>query len=172
MRAAVLSNSFNTPPQFIMTDPLPMILIIGVGSIGEHHLRCFQQTGRVSVSICETNAKLRQSIASRYHVEQAFSDLDEALVQPFHAAVIATPASSHIPIALKAAQNGIHLLIEKPLSTSLESVDRLAALAEANQLAIARQRRERRKGAAGAEGPASSRDGDQSPRCLCSGGRL
>src|SRR5688572_21673015 len=120
-----------------MTDSPLEVLIIGVGSIGKRHLRCFQQTGRVRSSICETNAELRQSIADRYDVERAYRDLDAALAHPFHAAVVATPASSHIPIALKAAERGIHLLIEKPLSTSLESVDLLAATVEANRLKVA-----------------------------------
>jgi len=120
-----------------MKNSLPAILIIGVGSIGERHLRCFQQTGRVRVSICETNAELRQSVASRYGVESAYGDLDAALAHQFQAAVVATPAATHLPIALKAAQRGLHLLIEKPLSTSSDFVDLLAATAESHQLTVA-----------------------------------
>ena len=33
-------------------------LIIGCGSIGERHLRCFQKTGRSSVIACDTNPAL------------------------------------------------------------------------------------------------------------------
>ncbi len=34
------------------------LLIVGVGSIGLRHLRCFQATGRVRLSICEPDAAL------------------------------------------------------------------------------------------------------------------
>ncbi len=39
-------------------------LIIGTGSIGERHLRCFQKSGLYSVSACEPNDTLRQEIAT------------------------------------------------------------------------------------------------------------
>ena len=45
-----------------MTSPLS-ILVIGVGSIGERHLRCFQATGRAEVSFVEINESLRATIA-------------------------------------------------------------------------------------------------------------
>jgi predicted dehydrogenase len=39
--------------------------------------------------------------------------------------VIATPAPLHVPIATQLAKTGTHVLIEKPLSTSLDGIDRL-----------------------------------------------
>jgi predicted dehydrogenase len=99
------------------------ILVIGVGSIGERHLRCFQQTDRAEVSLCEINPQLRGQIAERYSVEHAYADLDSALAGDHQAAVICTPAHLHIPMANQLAQRGVHLFIEKPLSTSLDGID-------------------------------------------------
>ena len=42
------------------------LLVVGLGSIGERHLRCFAATGRACVSLCELNAELRLAIAERY----------------------------------------------------------------------------------------------------------
>ena len=98
-------------------------LIVGVGSIGESHLRCFQATGRVDLSICEIDNVLRQRIAGRYSVERVYPDLETALAHSHDAAVIATPAHLHIPMAIRLAEAGMHLLIEKPLSTGLDRVD-------------------------------------------------
>ena len=50
------------------------------------------------------------------------------------AAVIATPAQLHIPIARKLAEAGAHLLIEKPLSTSVEGVAELMATVRERKL--------------------------------------
>lgn len=109
------------------------ILIVGVGSIGERHLRCFQSTGRVNISLCELNPVLRKTIAERYGVTNTFDDFNRALKSKPDAAVICTPAHLHIPMAIKAAQNGIHLLIEKPLSTTLDNVDALCGESEKNK---------------------------------------
>jgi len=112
------------------------VLVIGVGSIGERHLRCFQRTGRCQLGFCEPNESLRSTIAARYGIETPTADLESALSSDqYTAAVIATPAQLHVPIAIRLAEQGIHLLIEKPLSTSLEGVDRLASLVAENSIA-------------------------------------
>jgi predicted dehydrogenase len=108
------------------------VLIIGVGSIGERHLRCFQSTGRASLSFCETNEALRARIADRYGVQTHFGTLDEALdhgSNRFDAAVVATPAHLHIPMARQLVAAGIHAFIEKPLSLTTDGIDELDQVA-------------------------------------------
>ncbi len=109
----------------------PRILILGAGSIGERHLRCFQQTGQCAVAICEINEALRAEVSHRYSCE-AFSGLDAALESgAFAAAVICTPAHTHIPLARQCVAAGWHVLIEKPLSVGMEGIRELATEAEA-----------------------------------------
>lgn len=115
---------------------VPHLLIIGVGSIGERHVRCFQATGRCRVSIVEINPALRQSIAERYGVP-SFASLEEAMAAKPTAAVVAVPAHLHLPIAQQLAEAGVHLLIEKPLSTSLRGVNELRELVAREQLVCA-----------------------------------
>lgn len=103
------------------------ILIIGTGSIGERHLRCFQSTGRCRVTACEPSAVLREKITTHYGCD-AHASLEEALAAgPWDAAVICTPANTHIPIARTCLSAGIAVLIEKPLAVSLDGLDALAA---------------------------------------------
>jgi predicted dehydrogenase len=103
------------------------ILVIGVGSIGERHLRCFLNTGRAKVSFVETNADLREMIANRYPDAEVIAELNEAANAGITAAVVATPAPSHVPLALEMVARGIHVLIEKPLSVSFDGIDALSA---------------------------------------------
>ena len=127
-----------------MSDP-QHVLIIGVGSIGERHLRCFQATGRAEVSFVEINDVLRATISERYDV-RGFTDLETALAgganvpdQPTRrvtAAVIATPANRHLEIAIRLADAGIHLLIEKPLSTSTDGANQLARMVSQRGLVV------------------------------------
>jgi predicted dehydrogenase len=101
------------------------VLIIGCGSIGERHLRCFQKTGRCSVTACDANASILQKVAEKYTVPGT-PDWQAALASgKYTAFVICTPAPLHLPMAIKALKSGVHVLIEKPLSHSLQDVDEL-----------------------------------------------
>ena len=104
------------------------VLVIGVGSIGERHVRCFLATGRAEVSIVETNESLAGDVARRYGV-QRFRDIETALSQRPTAAVIATPAPWHVPQATTLVIADLNVLIEKPLSISLDGVSALCELA-------------------------------------------
>lgn len=116
----------------------PSVLIIGCGSIGERHLRCFQTTGRVQVTACEANPALLQRMADTYKVP-VIGDWQSALKNKFDVVVICTPAQFHIPMAIQALLAGSHVLLEKPLSHSLKGVDDLfqARDRSGRQLAIA-----------------------------------
>ncbi len=127
------------------TDPTPerdtqppsaprfRIAVIGTGSIGERHLRCFAATGRAEVIACEPNAELGQTIAARYDCPW-FPTVEEALAkgERIDAAILCIPAHLHIPIAHRCVEAGLHLLIEKPLSVSQEGIDALQQAAGAH----------------------------------------
>jgi predicted dehydrogenase len=108
------------------------VLIIGCGSIGERHLRCFQKTGRANVTACDANPTLLATLASTYGV-RTHQDWRAALAaQPFDAVVICTPAHLHVAMATEILQGGRHVLIEKPLSQSLAGVAELQRIQAAS----------------------------------------
>ncbi len=116
-------------------ETAPHVLVIGTGSIGERHTRCFLTTGRAEVSICETNDEVRSRVQDLYDLRAAHADLDTALSNPSgppDIAVICTPAHLHVGMATRLLEAGIAVLCEKPLSTSLEGTRRLAELARAD----------------------------------------
>ncbi len=105
--------------------PPHSLLVIGCGSIGERHLRCFLGTGRAGVIGCDTSAALLQRMADTYGVATR-TDWEAAVAEPgIQGVVICTPAPWHVPMALRALREGKHVLIEKPLSHSLQDVDAL-----------------------------------------------
>jgi predicted dehydrogenase len=108
-----------------MTQERFKTLVVGVGSIGERHVRCFLATDRTDVAICEPNEQLRTQIAKRYCISESYSTFEESLEYPFDLAVIATPPQLHIPQAIDLARHGVNLLIEKPLSLSCDGLDEL-----------------------------------------------
>jgi len=109
----------------VMSSTKSAVLVIGVGSIGARHVECFQKTGDVRVSICEIDDAQRERVRNQFAIERVYADVNAALAEPHDAVVIATPAQWHIPIAQQAAEAGLHLLIEKPLSVSTRGVPQL-----------------------------------------------
>ena len=109
-------------------NPIPRVLVIGTGSIGERPTRCFLATGRCEVSICEINDEVRLGVADRYDLAAAHADLDSALAASPEIAVICTPAHLHVDMAIGLLEAGVAVLCEKPLSTSMEGIEQLGTL--------------------------------------------
>ncbi len=98
------------------------ILIVGLGSIGKRHLRL----ARELLPNADIRVLRHQECASiPEYANGCFSSLDQAIAFAPHIAVIANPATFHIGTAQLLAQAGVHLLVEKPLSASLDGVPQL-----------------------------------------------
>jgi len=104
-------------------------LVVSLGSIGRRHLRNLRtlrpwaQIGVLRLTPAWTNEGVPEG------ADFLFTSIDEALVFAPSAAVIASPASTHLAVALPLAQAGIPLLIEKPLATTCAGLDELLAAA-------------------------------------------
>lgn len=108
------------------------VLIAGFGSIGRRHYQNLLALGqRDFVFYRSRKGTLDDAAIGQW---PAFTDLSEALSCGPELAIIANPTSLHLPTALQAAEANCHLLIEKPLSQSLESCDRLADLVRERHL--------------------------------------
>jgi predicted dehydrogenase len=113
------------------------VLIVGGGSIGERHLRCFAQVGGCRVSLCEISDARRSALVEQYHPAAALATLEEAAARSWDAAVICTPAHLHVPHTMQLNAVTAAFLIEKPLATRLEDVAPLQGVAAAKPLAVA-----------------------------------
>jgi predicted dehydrogenase len=100
-------------------------LVIGTGSIGERHVRCLLATGRADVGICEPDEVTRGRVEEVYSLDHVFASIDEAFGLPWDSVVVATPAPTHIPLAMRAVQSGCAALIEKPLAVEPTGVESL-----------------------------------------------
>jgi predicted dehydrogenase len=106
------------------------ILIVGYGSIGKRHLRLARELlPRADIRL------LRHQVCADVpeHANGCFHDLSSALKFEPQLAVVANPAPFHLQVALPLAEQGVHLLIEKPLSVSSAEVSRLIEVCESRQ---------------------------------------
>jgi predicted dehydrogenase len=99
-------------------------LIAGLGSSGRRHFRNLIALGEKEIVLLRTRkATLPDDELEGYPVE---ADLNEALKKHRpDAVIVANPTAMHLEIAIPAAEAGCHILLEKPVSHSLERLDLL-----------------------------------------------
>lgn len=108
-------------------------LVCGAGSIGERHIRNLLTVGEKDINILRRRTRPLRTINEQF---ETFINLEEAINSKPDAAFITNPTSLHIPLALRLAQAGIHLFIEKPLSDSLQNVKELETITKRKKLII------------------------------------
>ena len=105
--------------------------IIGAGHMGRYHAQKLARLAGVQL-VAAVDADLSRAQALGV---AAFADY-RAIFGRADAAVIAVPTDKHHAIARDCLQHGLHLLIEKPIATTLEQADELIALAEEKHLVL------------------------------------
>lgn len=96
------------------------LLVVGCGSIGRRHAGHAARLAEVAVF--DRDASLAESVA-RECGARAFPRLEDALDWGPQGAVIAVPHRAHLPTAHSALRAGAHVLVEKPLSHSMDGVE-------------------------------------------------
>ncbi len=119
------------------TVPKSRVLIVGAGSIGTRHARCFLRTERAEVAVCEPREERHRELAREYDLAALYRDLDEAPLKDLDCVVVCVPAHLHVSMALRALDAGCHVLIEKPLCLKVEEAETMAAAARATDLVTA-----------------------------------
>lgn len=98
------------------------ILIVGLGSIGKRHLRLARERfPGADIRVL----RHQECLSVPEYATGCFSEMNQAIAFAPQLAVIASPAPFHMQVAQLLASAGVHLLVEKPLSDSLEGVPEL-----------------------------------------------
>ena len=119
--------------------------ILGAGMVAEYHLQAIEAcaaNGARLVGVGHYNAARFGEITERFGVEAR--PYEEILADPAVDAVcICTPSGQHAQQAIAAAENGKHVLVEKPMALSLADADAMIAACRQNgvQLGVCLQRR-------------------------------
>ncbi len=109
--------------------------VIGTGYLGKFHAEKYANLPQAElVAVCDSDPDIAHKLAQKYHC-QAISDYRE-LISTVDAVNIATPTQSHFEIGQFFLEHGVHVLMEKPITTTLEQADRLIALANKNKLVL------------------------------------
>ena len=101
------------------------VLIVGLGSIGKRHLKNILSTADCEIIVYSKHTNLKSSVKKNVKI---FNTLDACLSEKPDVAFITNETAYHIPIALKLAEAGLDMFVEKPLSHNMKDVYRLCKM--------------------------------------------
>jgi len=114
---------------------LTKIAIVGLGSIGRRHLRLIKEIAP-DIEVILVRSGKGQSWLEESMADHVVFSIQSAIKMNIQAAIISSPTTFHVEQAVQLVASGIHLLIEKPLSNSMDGVKELQKLALNNSCTI------------------------------------
>lgn len=103
--------------------------VIGVGYLGRFHAQKYQQLANTQlIGVCDANPAVCEAVAEELNVPGYLNY--EALFGQVDAVSIAATTHKHYEIAKECLKQGIHVLIEKPITETVEQANELIALAK------------------------------------------
>jgi len=109
--------------------------VIGVGYLGQFHAEKYAASKQAElVAVCDSSAERAKEIADRLGCE-AFTDPAD-LIGRVEAVSIAAPTQLHFSLSRFALQNGLHVLVEKPITARIEDAEEIDLLAQQRGLVL------------------------------------
>jgi predicted dehydrogenase len=114
------------------------VAAVGCGYWGPNVIRNLDAVpGFELCCICDVDADRLRPVAARYPSARTTTDVEDIFADPaIDAVYIATPVSSHFDLVKRALDAGKHVLVEKPLATTVEQAETLAELAVIRRLTL------------------------------------
>jgi predicted dehydrogenase len=114
------------------------VAVVGLGYWGPNLVRnLYELPGVELAAVCDLRPQALAAVGRRYPAVRLTTDLDEVLAEPsIDAVAIATPVSTHHPLAKRALQAGKHVFIEKPFAASTEEAVDLIEIADRQGLVV------------------------------------
>ena len=124
----------------VVEAPAPVVnlAVVGLGYWGPNLLRNAWETEGVHVkAACDFNKEALARQGRRYPGMTLTDDLDRLLADPeLDGVLLATPVSTHFPLAMKCLQAGKHVMVEKPLANSAAECARMIEAANKRGLVL------------------------------------
>lgn len=109
--------------------------VIGVGRMGLHHCRIYSNLRQVDFAgVFDIDDKAAAKASARYNIPAAESVDD--LLEQVDAVSIATPTPPHFDLVRQCLEKGVNVLVEKPLTETLDQAQELTRVAEASGLIV------------------------------------
>ncbi|KAF5419927.1 MAG: UDP-N-acetylglucosamine 3-dehydrogenase [Candidatus Methanogaster sp.] len=105
--------------------------VIGVGAMGQHHARVYHEMDGVElIGVSDVDRARAEEIAAMYGA-RAFTDYKNLLSCDLDAVSVAVPTTLHKTVAMDVINEGVHILVEKPIASTVEDAEEMLSAAEA-----------------------------------------
>ena len=112
------------------------VLVIGVGHLGRNHARVYSELDGVElVGIVDVDTETAKEIGTKLGVPH-FTRTTPDLLASVHAASVVTPTPLHSEVAKYCIESGVSVLVEKPMTSTVEQAKELSALADATGVTL------------------------------------
>ena len=109
--------------------------VVGVGALGQIHARIYAQLAATElVGVYDVDGARAREVASKYGT-RAFASLPE-LAEEAEAASVVVPTDQHVSVASLLLAQGLHLLVEKPLTDNTDDAQHLLELSEKHNVIL------------------------------------
>jgi len=112
--------------------------VVGTGHLGAFHAKMYsalkKRSGVTLVGVCDVRANVAREIARKYNTDH-YTDYRDML-DKVDAVSIVVPTIYHHPVARDFLKAGVHVLVEKPMTRTLEEAEELVALARKKGLIL------------------------------------
>lgn len=123
-----------------MTEALETIHvgIIGVGNAGKGHIAHYQELPNVKVvGVADSDVQRAEMVAREFEIERFYQDYHQLLDDPrLQVVSVTVPPFLHREAAVAAAERGIHVHCEKPISLTLEDADEMIEACKRNNVLL------------------------------------
>ncbi|MDP3981574.1 MAG: Gfo/Idh/MocA family oxidoreductase, partial [Chlamydiota bacterium] len=110
-------------------------IVVGVGHLGKEHARIYAQHEDIQLlGVVDINFERAKEIAQIYDTRH-YRSLEE-VDSDFDIATVAVPTVEHYKITKELLEKGKHVLVEKPITETVEQASALVQLSEQNQLVL------------------------------------
>jgi predicted dehydrogenase len=105
------------------------VAVVGVGNLGQHHARVYHDLKEATlVGVVDSSPERAKEIAKKQKT-QAFTSLEELFKAGVDAVSVVVPTFLHHEVTKACLEAGCHVLLEKPIASTLEQADDLTRLA-------------------------------------------
>lgn len=114
------------------------VAVIGCGYWGMNYVRLFHELRQTPLLVaCDERAERLHEVDRRFPDVKPAASLDEALaIEGVQAVVVCTPAATHHEVVQRCLEADKHVLVEKPVTTTVEAAEELIGAAEARGLTL------------------------------------
>jgi predicted dehydrogenase/nucleoside-diphosphate-sugar epimerase len=118
-------------------DTVLRVGLVGAGYISEFHARAIRRVPNARIiGIADVVNSRATALAARFSIARVFPTMEALIAEGVDVIHILTPPDTHAKLAIAALKNGCHVLVEKPLASNAEEVDRISAAAAAAQKSV------------------------------------